>query len=178
MGGPGTLAEARAMAAACSPAARAAESWAVAKNPQEEPMSARTPTPACSPCSSDSIVWLRASRLWVRLITTRASAYSAPAARAPSTAPVAAPAGLGGAPDAVAEAVALGLGRPDPPARQHQIEHLLGRHGAQERHRDHVGPQADVDLGGAEGGVVGGDHEVAGQGQAEAAGQAVAPNPG
>src|SRR5439155_4853317 len=85
-GGPGTVADARAMAAAVSPAARAPPSSAVAKNPHDEPIRARTPTPADSDCSSDSIVWLRASRLWRRETTTRASAYSAPAASAPSTA--------------------------------------------------------------------------------------------
>src|SRR5690349_5413143 len=74
------------MAAADSPAWRASPASAVAKKPHDEPIRARTPTPADSDCSSDSIVSLRASRLWRRETTTRASAYSAPAARAPSTA--------------------------------------------------------------------------------------------
>ena len=76
------------------------------------------------------------------------------------------------------EADALGLGRVDPAAGHHQLERLLGRHRAHQRHRDHVRPQADVDLGRAEHGVVGGDDQVAGQGQAHAPGQGVAPHPG
>src|SRR5437899_1039606 len=40
------------------------------------------------------------------------------------------------------------------------------------------GPETDVDLGRPELSGVGGDHEVAGKGEAEAAGQAVAPHPG
>ena len=38
----------------------------------------------------------------------------------------------------------------DPPAGHHQLERLLRRHRAQQRHRDHVRPQPDVDLGRAE----------------------------
>ena len=64
------------------------------------------------------------------------------------------------------EADALGLGGADPAAGHHQLERLLRRHRADERHRDHERPQPDVDLGRAELGVVGGHHEVAGQGQA------------
>src|SRR5688572_30332241 len=74
------------MAAAASPAWRASSASAVAKKPHDDPMRARTPTPADSDCSSDSIVSFRASRCWRRETMTRASAYSAPAARAPSTA--------------------------------------------------------------------------------------------
>src|SRR5437660_2727959 len=74
------------MAAAASPARRASAGSAVAKKPHDDPIRARTPTPADSDWSRDSIVSFRASRLWRRETTTRASAYSAPAARAPSTA--------------------------------------------------------------------------------------------
>jgi hypothetical protein len=62
------------MAAACSPAERAVAGSAVAKKPQEEPMRARTPTPADSCWPSASMTPLRASTLWFRPTTTRASA--------------------------------------------------------------------------------------------------------
>ena len=90
-GGPGTLAEATAMAAARAPASRAAAvvSSEVAKKPQEEPISARTPTPIVSARSTSCTRWLRTSIFSVRVDTTRASAYEAPAARAASTAAVA-----------------------------------------------------------------------------------------
>ena len=74
--GPGTRAEARAVSAACSPAcrARAVVRSDVAKKPHDEPISARTPTPACSSCASPSM-----SPFWAvidsdRTFMTRASA--------------------------------------------------------------------------------------------------------
>ena len=79
--------------------------------------------------------------------------------------------------DPVHEADALGFGGVDAAAGQHQLERLLRRHRAHERHRDHVRPQADVDLRRAELRVVGGDHEVARQREAEATGQRVAAHP-
>ncbi len=60
----------------------------------------------------------------------------------------------------------------------HQLERLLRRHRAHQRHGDHVGPEPDVDLGRAEHGVVGRHHQVAGQGQAHAAGQREPVHPG
>ena len=74
--GPGTLEEAAAMDAARSPARRAAAMVrsAVAKKPQEEPISARTPTPMVSARSTSCRFWLRTSIFSVRVATTRASA--------------------------------------------------------------------------------------------------------
>ncbi|HET9443691.1 MAG TPA: hypothetical protein VFO65_10230 [Acidimicrobiales bacterium] len=76
MAGPGTEAEARAMAAASCPAARAAavDRWGVAKNPHDEPMSARTPTPADSSSVRASTTWLSTFRDSARVTVTRASA--------------------------------------------------------------------------------------------------------
>src|SRR6478752_3708376 len=91
MSGPATRAEARATAAACSPARRAAAlpTSGTEKKPQLEPISARTPTPARSSRSRVSTAPLRAAIASVRVSMTRASAYEAPAARAASTAAVA-----------------------------------------------------------------------------------------
>ena len=73
---PGTRVEARATAAACSPARRAAAepTSGTAKKPQLEPMSARTPTPARSSRSRLSTTPLRAAIVSVRVSMTRASA--------------------------------------------------------------------------------------------------------
>lgn len=75
-GAPGTRAEARAVPAACWPARRApvAERSAVAAKPHEEPMSALTPIPACSPWRSPSISPFWADIDSVVMIMTRASA--------------------------------------------------------------------------------------------------------
>ena len=66
----------------------------------------------------------------------------------------------------------------NPTPGEHELERLLRRHRPHQRHRDHVRPQADVDLRRAELRVVGGDDEVARQRQAHAAGQRVAEHPG
>jgi hypothetical protein len=75
-GGPGTRAEAFATAAAPSPAARAAAAVrvGVAWNPHDDPMSARTPTPAVSPWVRSSTTRLRAASDSWRMTMTRASA--------------------------------------------------------------------------------------------------------
>ena len=88
---PATSVDARATAAACSPARRAAvdPTSGTAKKPQLLPISARTPTPARSSRSSASTTPLRALIASVRISMTRASAYVAPAVRAASTACVA-----------------------------------------------------------------------------------------
>ena len=54
----------------------------------------------------------------------------------------------------------------------------FGGHRPEHRHGDHVRPQAEPDLGGAEHGVVGRHHEVARQRQPEPAGEGVAAHPG
>jgi len=85
--GPGTAALAAAIEAACSPAVRAApERSGAAKNPQEEPTSARTPIPASSSWARSSTSPLRAVIDSNRRCITRASAYRAPAASAAWTA--------------------------------------------------------------------------------------------
>jgi len=124
------------MAAAASPARRASSGSAVAKKPHDDPIRARTPTPADSDWSSDSMVSLRASRLWRRETTTRASAYSAPDR-----------AGLGGG---VGQA---GPARPQrcPGLLQRRVvggiaRRLEGEEGGRERrhragHRGELGPQ-------------------------------------
>jgi hypothetical protein len=75
-GGPATLPDARATAAAPSPAPRAAAavSVGVAWNPQEDPISARTPMPAFSVWVRSSTTRLRASIDSCRMTITRASA--------------------------------------------------------------------------------------------------------
>ena len=65
-----------------------------------------------------------------------------------------------------------------PPTGHLELEHLLRRHRAQQRHRDHVRPEPDVDLGRAELRVVGGDDEVAREREPEAAGERVSTHPG
>ena len=55
---------------------------------------------------------------------------------------------------------------------------FFGGHGTHHGHGDHVRPQPDVDLGRTEAGPLRGHHHVAGQGQAEPAGQRPALDPG
>ena len=80
--------------------------------------------------------------------------------------------------DTAEEPVAVCLGRVDAPPGHHQIECTLGWHRTPERDGDHVGPETDVDLGRAEGGVMRGHDQVARQGQPEPPGQAVSPHLG
>ena len=86
--GPGTCADARATAAACSPARRASASVGsgTATNPHDDPTRARTPTPTDSRCTRSSTSPLRADIDSLRWCMARASAYRAPAASAASTA--------------------------------------------------------------------------------------------
>jgi hypothetical protein len=76
IGGPGTRPDALATAAAPSPARRASASVSVgvAWNPHDEPIRARTPTPATSDCVRSSTTRLRAAMASWRLTMTRASA--------------------------------------------------------------------------------------------------------
>src|SRR4051812_24854543 len=87
-GCPAATLLARATAAARSPVRRtsADDSRGLAAKPQAEPTSARTPRPVLSPASTSSTSPSCARRLSLRVATTRASAYRAPAARAASTA--------------------------------------------------------------------------------------------
>jgi hypothetical protein len=91
--GPGTAAEARAMAVARPPVRRASPSPVgspTAAKPHEEPTSARTPRPADVVWLSDRMSPSRAVVDSCRRSTSRASAYRAPAASAASTAVAAA----------------------------------------------------------------------------------------
>src|SRR5262249_40866891 len=81
---------------------------------------------------------------------------------------------LGGGHDPRDEPDAPGLRGVDTPARHHPLEGSLGQHQTQERHGDHVRPQAAVALGRAELSVVGRHHEVARQGEAEPAREGIA----
>ena len=80
--------------------------------------------------------------------------------------------------DAVHEAHAQPFLRAHPPAGHLQLEHGLRRHRAQHRHGDHVRPQPDVDLGGAELRIVRRDDDVAREREAEPAGEGEAAYPG
>jgi hypothetical protein len=62
------------MAAACTPASRAASKSLTAKNPQDDPINARTPTPAFTSSTTRSIRPLAAPIRWCRDTTVRASA--------------------------------------------------------------------------------------------------------
>jgi hypothetical protein len=61
-----------------------------------------------------------------------------------------------------------------PLAQEDHLVDLLARNVAVDDRHDHVGEDADVDLRRAEGGTLLGDQQVAGEGEAEAAGQHVA----
>ena len=71
--------------------------------------------------------------------------------------------------DPVDEPEALGLARVDALAEQQQLVRLLAADVAVDQRHDHEREDADVDLGRAEGRLLGGDHEVAGQREPERA---------
>jgi hypothetical protein len=73
----------------------------------------------------------------------------------------------------VGEAEGDRVRRAHPVTEKHHLVDFLARNVAVDERHDHVREGADVDLGGAEGGTLLGDHEVAGEGEAEAAGEHV-----
>ena len=81
---------------------------------------------------------------------------------------------LRGRHDLVGEAELDRLLGAQPVTEKHHLVDLLARDIAVDDRHDHVGEGADVDLGGAEGGALLGDHQVAGEGEAEAAGEHMA----
>ena len=81
---------------------------------------------------------------------------------------------VGGHHDPVHDPDPLGLVRVDPLAEQQQLVRLLARHVAVDQRHDHERERAHVDLGRAEGRLLLGDDQVAGERDAERAGEHVA----
>ena len=72
------------------------------------------------------------------------------------------------------EAQFAALAGGDPTRGEDEVECVFGAHRSDQRNGDHVWPESDIDLGGSEDGLLGGDDEVAREGQAEAPGESVA----